>query len=228
MKRAVLLAAAVALLTLSTAAQANMLSPGATVAPDHRSVSGHILADTGFLSYTLTDSAGNTVGTGNWEAQVIADALNPFGAGRLSFVYQIRDVTTGTIGQVSVTDFATVLVDASQFTGQPPLGAGTVAALNATRSTIAADGGATVAFNFVPSMTRGQTSLARIVSTNVTKFVAGDIKLSDGNGGVSTMPGFAPQPIPEPPSLVLLGVGLALGLGGAGLRRWPQSKAVTA
>jgi hypothetical protein len=223
MKKIALFAAVGALLILSTAAQANPLPPGGAVVPDHRSVSGTILADTGFTGYTLKNNAGQTVGTGSVQEEVIADALNPFGAGDLSFVYQVH-VDTGDVGRLSATSFAGFLTDAAQFTGQPPLQAGSVAASVATRSSLAADNGATVGFNFIPAMTPGQTSLALIVSTNATRFQAGEFNLIDG--GISTTPGFAPQ-VPEPASLVLFG-GLALGLTGAGLRRWRQNKAVTA
>lgn len=226
------LAGLLAVLILAQTGHADTLDPGTSIANDSLVAAaggGTLKADTGLLSYTVKDGLGNTVGTGTVREIVVSgDTNNPLGG--LVFIYQVKD-TTGAVGKVSMTSYATWGTNASavdsstQNSNNPP---GTSAWLPSTshgslfgttpiaRTSLGADNGATVSFNYNDGVFGpGDVSQVMIVRTNATTFSAGSISVIDG--GTADMIGYAPGP--EPSSFVLMGL-TGLSFSGMGIRRW--------
>ena len=190
-----------ALLTLLIGnAQAVLLAPGGTVVPVSADAAGSLLADTGLMAFSF----GTPLVTGTVRELVVADTLNPFGSGDLTFIYQVSDAT-GDVGRLTGSSFAGWLTDVSVFTGHPPLVAGSASPITIDRTIGAGD---VVGFNFSPKLFPGDTSLALLIRTNATTFGAGSIGVIDGGG--TTLVGFAPAPEPAYAGLLLGGL---FGLG---------------
>lgn len=181
-------------------AQATFLPPGATVVPGIFPYAGPVLADTGKMAYSF----GSPLSSGTVEELVVADGLNPFGAGDLSFIYQV-DVAGGDVGRLTGSDFKGWLTDVAVSPGILPLDPGAFIPSTADRT---ADG-SVVGFNFATHLVTGQESLALIIRTNATLFGAGSIGVIDGGG--TTLVGFAPSPEPAFAGLMLGGL-FAAGL----------------
>jgi hypothetical protein len=208
MRKWILFPATLALLVMASQAQATLLPPGGFVLPvPTASYAGTVLASI-TQGYSFSTSIGTATGTVT--ELVVRDTLNPFGAGDLSFIYQVK-VSTIDVGAISGGSYTGFLTDVAQTAGPPSLPAGTVLSLLATRSTPD-----TVRFTFFPSVLPGETSFAQIIRTNATAFTTGTIGLIDSGG--ETLNGFAPTATPEPTSLVLL-ASLSLGIGCAAFRR---------
>jgi hypothetical protein len=197
----------VAVAGLSRLGMANSIVPGGINTPvPSADATGAILADTGLVSYSFLGGAG----TGTVRELVVADALNPYASGDLTFIYQVH-VGTGEAVRLSGFDYAGFLTDVSQFAAHGPLiTTGTHTAEDATRS---ADG-SVVGFEFTVSPILGlspspndttDTSVALLIRTNATMFGSGTIGVIDGGG--DTVMGFAPSAVPTP----------ATGWAGAGL-----------
>ena len=195
----------VALLPLG--ATASLIPPGGTVTPvPMADAAGPIVADTGLLPYSFGLPAGTDSGTAR--EIVVADSLNPFGAGDLTFIYQVH-VTTGEIGRVTGSDYTSFLTDVSQFSPHSPfITTGTHPADLADRSV----DGSVVGFDFLTAITPDtgttDTSLSLLIRTDAKHFTSGSIGLIDGGG--ATEPGFAPAGVPIPSAawggLALLGL----------------------
>jgi len=199
---------------LSSQGQAALLPPGSgPTAPDvFASETGTLLAtQTGSFSY----GSGLTAISGNYREQVYREA-----SGTLNFVYQFSATSgTGEVTRFTVTNFAGFTTDVGYLTSTPSgFSAGTAIPATVDRS----PSGATVGFNFSPSVTAGTTTVPLIVVTDATNFTASNVNFIDG--GVSSQPGFGPAPsVPEPASFMLLA---GMMMGGAGLayrRRKPHA-----
>lgn len=199
-------------------AQATPLAPGGTVAATFvPNPVGAILADTGLQAFSF----GSPLSTGTVREIVVEDAANPFGAGKLSFVYQVHDAT-GDVGRISGSSYAGFLPDVGVNVPLAPFfTSGTAIPITIDRSSGVGD---VVGFNFTPMITpdagSSDTSFELIVRTDASSFGTGSIGVIDGGG--QTLFGFAPTalvPTPEPVSMLLIGGGLfAL----AGLRRFSR------
>ncbi len=199
---------------LVSPASATQIGPGqSTTSLNSGDASGALLADTGLLHFSLIDGTSGTV-----RELVVADTLNPYGSGDLSFIYQVT-VNSNSPHQVehlTGADYSTWLTDVSQATPHSPLiTSGSVGAASANRSV----DGSTVSFNFT-GLTAGQGSLALIIRTNSTVFTRGTIGVIDG----AAESFFGYQPGPEPSSIVLF-AGAFIGLGVVGLRRRMKARA---
>jgi hypothetical protein len=202
-------------------AQATSLSPGdsttsfGTTGPSGSNLA--VVADTGAMSYTLTNAGGHTTGTGTFEEYVLkGDTNNSYGG--LDFVYQIT-VKTGSLSSLSLTDFsAASKIDLAQVAGPITLGDGKTTILSKGSKTAASadwtSDSTTLDFSYT-NASAGTTTYVMVIRTDRTQSTAGYVALV-GGGGVSTKMGFAPAP--EPASMVLLGCCFA-GLGGTGLWR---------
>ena len=233
MKKIVFLAAAVALLAMSTAAQAQNLSPGGNtptgVIPFVDPEAGGTIIQSVSAPFSF-GGAGGTLDQGTVKEEVIQSTrISPTnGLPELDFLYQVS-VTAGniqTLGVADYTGFTTNVSQESNVTGLTNQGSniftnGTFPTSFDSRTS----NGDTVNFNFASLLLPGQTSYVQIIQTNATSYTSGTIELIDSGVYGPTFGFFAPNP--EPSSLVLFG-GLALGLGGAGLRRWRKRKAVSA
>jgi hypothetical protein len=134
------------------------------------------------VAYSFHTAAGTATGT--VRELVVKDTLNPFGAGDLTFIYQVQ-VKTIDIGGISgASDFGTKL-DVGQTAGPPSLPTGTGTSLFANRNL----DGDTFRFTFVPDVGPGRTSFAQVVRTNSRMITTGTIGLIDGGG--TTLPGVA-------------------------------------
>ena len=203
------------LVLLCQHAIASPILPGGVVTP----------VPTEDYSGTLTNVFGNTydfangADTGTFAEIVVKDDLNPFGAGDLTFVYQVH-VSTGDIGRLTGSGYAGILTDVAQHSGHSIslLSTGTHGADLADRS----GDGVVVGFDFVPSIlpepaptdSTTDTSLALLIRTNATSIKEGKIGLID-SGGVTEFPAFAPESpaVPQPlPSAAWGGLGLLLVL----------------
>lgn len=198
---------------------ASVIPPGDSVSPvPTADAAGAIMMDTGLVPYSYLGG----VDTGTVREIVVADSSNPFGAGDLTFIYQVH-VATGDIGRLTGFDYTGFLTDVVQHSGHPPLiTTGTHAADLADRS----PDGSVVGFDFLtpispepsPTDSTTDTSQALLVRTNATSFTSGSIGLIDGGG--TTVAGFAPAPVPIPSS-AWGGLGL---LGLLAIRRTAKSK----
>jgi hypothetical protein len=211
-------------------AQADLLgtvpaAPGDTVFPGLVAAGtdpGTLLAS---LSAPFTSTLGTTAGT-------LVSAVFEESGGTLDFYYQVTNNLTapncGSAGQpacdpisretdTSFTGFTTALgfrVDGSTLPGGIFID-GAVAPVTGDRNSV----GDVVGFSFQPpdsaKIQPGQTSNVLVISTDATRFTAGNASVIDG--GVTTVasfePAVGPSKIPEPASIILLGGGL-LALGG--------------
>jgi hypothetical protein len=213
--------AVVGVMAAAPSANATLLAPGVTVGPpisaDANPLAATILANTGVQAYSVTGVDGSTlVGTG--QAWVVTGfAGNPFGAGFLTFVYQVT-LTSGTtatgaeqtLERVTASSMGTFSTDVANSAVLTQISAAT-----ADRTA----NGTVVGFNFIPPGTAipiGGTSALLIINTNAPLFVPGTLTVQDGL--TANMRGFSPTLTPEPSSLAIAGLG-ALGFVGYGLRR---------
>lgn len=207
---ALLIAGAVA-----TPSFATSLSPGGMVSPlPVVSGSGDIIASTGAIAFSFgsVPDAGTVqeVVSNNWSG-------NPFGAGDLSFFYQIT-VTSGNIVNLTSGSYAIpgLLLDVSQADETiPGFPTPTTAAVNASLTS----NSTTLGFGFAQpnGLTPGDTSYVLIINTNMTNYQPGVFSLQDDE--TQNFNGFIPAATPEPGSLALLGTGL-LGVAGVARRKF--------
>lgn len=175
---------------------------------------GTLLADM-VSPFTYTTTAGTNMGT-------IESAVYLEG-GTLDFYYQVvnsassataiaRETDTNFAGFTTSTGFR---IDGSTLTGTT-FQDGTVPPVTADSNT----NGSVIGFSFQPpdsaKIAPGLASNVFVISTNATRFTAGNASVIDG--GTATVASFQPaSAVPEPASLVLSGLGL---IALAGFRRF--------
>ena len=194
----------------ATPSFATSLAPGSIVVPATvPNNSFTTLANTGAISFSFGGDTGQVQElVGNW-------ASNPFGAGDITFAYEI-EVTGGNITNLTTESFAIpgISLDVQQV--DAPI-SGFPAPTTAAASASLTSDGKTVGFGFTPpnGLVAGDTSFVLLINTNLTNFEPGVFSLQDGQ--TQNFNGFVPSAVPEPSTLSLLGTGL-LAVG-AGLRR---------
>jgi hypothetical protein len=154
--------------------------------------------------------------TGDLDATFWAAVYRDTVTGFLDFYYQVRNDTSSTtiahretefnFGGFTTDVYATV-------GGFGIFGVGVEAPTDADRS---GGTGATVGFEFQTqpppgsgTLNPGELSYVKIIRTNATEYTTGVSNLI--NGGVAEVATFAPTVIPEPATLLLVGLGLAAG-----------------
>jgi hypothetical protein len=210
--------ALLAFVVFSGPAKAVLLPPGSPpTAPDgFTPLPGATqLATTGPQAFVTTIGTA----TGFITASVFSDPTNTFGAGDLTFVYQISNNASSTDALIrgTATNFTGFMTDVGYTLtgGSIPGGAfvnGTVIPGTVDRLQPSGD---TVGFNFLAApIGPGMTTVALIIQTNATRFTSGNFSVIDG--GVATVAAFSPT-LPDGGSAVaLLGIALA---GLEGVRR---------
>ena len=219
-----------ALALVCSSAQANVLTPGTTVAPDAYAnltlaPGSMLIADTGVEP--LVPLLGGLTGT--FREQVIQEsaAANPLGG--YTFVYQISD-TTVDIGRLSSGGWTNANSPLDVGTATMDTGGATLLGSPGTVNAVSADwtlNKATVGWNFGgASGTIGPGEFSYLLAVRTSNKTVAPVTLSVNDGGAAAaVAGFAPGPVnpsvPEPSTMALAGLG-ALGLIGYGLRRKSQ------
>ncbi len=197
---------AVAAMLAPAALEAASIAPGSVLIPatSEAEPSGGLIVATLSTPFSVPGAFSGTL----YSDVIAGDASNPLGG--LTFVYRVaNDGVSGpnSIGRLSVDDFLGVLTDASY---NPSAG---VAPASIDRNV----SGDVIGFNFLPTpidplagfLAPGGSSARLIVQTNSPAYKGGLASLIDG--GVISVPTFAPAAVPEPGTGVLAALSL-LGL----------------
>ena len=196
---------ATTLLLGPSTAQATVLVPGGTVAPELLTgPAGTLLAAASNLPFDTGDVMGTLT------AAVVRNAM-----GTLDFYYQITNDLASIDSLSRNTNSAFALLGGpvfatSVFFREDTGGLAEFSNGDAGAAPLTADRGMTarvVGFNFLslPGATGidpGETSRILVIRTNATIFIPGISSVIDG--GVDSVDAFAPSSVPEPASLVLL------------------------
>jgi hypothetical protein len=205
----------------STAASAAVLPPGSGGSlPDIFPACPGCTAIEAITGGPTTTSFNGVVLTVDIATVVYSDPSNPFGAGKLDFIYQFTNESSSTasISHVTARNFAGFMTDV----GYTAMGAtfgnfgdffvnGSVAPRLVDRNTAS-----TVGFEF--AVPPGEAPNALIIQTDATQFTFGEMKMFFDDGGAMTIGAFGPAvtpAVPEPATLSLF----ALGLVGFAIRR---------
>ncbi len=202
-------------------ARATLLAPGTTVVPDAAPLGPvTLLATTGAQAFSFLTGTGSDSGT--FTASVYRDLTT----GGIDITYQVTNSATSltSLQSVSGADFAPLGASSSVTTDVSATGPG-VAPTNAFRGGL--NGGKVVRFSFTGStaaeIAPGQSSQLLIVRTNGTSFTTGTAGIADG--GATTVLGYSPLlSVPEPGSVVLMGMGVTALAGLAFRRRMLNAK----
>jgi len=199
---------AIAMLLSLSSASATVLPPGLSGPPDFFTPipGGTLLASSNSGTVTST----NGLITFDVVTAVYSDPTNVFGAGDLSFVYQVMNSANSVdgISRLTAINFTGFLTDVGVTTMGASIPGGLfVNGLSQLPQTVDRSiGGDTIGFNYpIPfNILPGQTSLAMIIETNATAFKPGFFNIIDG--GVSTVNAFAPTTpaVPESGSTAIL------------------------
>lgn len=183
----------------ATLANATPLNPGDTV------TSISTLND----SMTLLASLVSPFASGDISG-VVTSAVYQNSGGTLDFLVQVSvDPNSDPLHRVTLFNYLGPQITTDVNVRTTPIGpfvAGTNLASDATRST----NGKVVGFDYVAGvndLNPGTTSTIMDLRTNATTFTEGNVGLIDGI--TANAPGFAPQAVPEPASLAILGLGIA-------------------
>jgi hypothetical protein len=199
------------LVVSSPSARADSIVLGQTIpGPSNAVFSG------GTLLASVTTPASTAAFSGTATSAVVSNA-----GGTLDFYFQLASNASSidSINRLSGFNFDKYTTDVFNITNGSAIGSlfvnGTIDSLTADRSA----NGSTVGFNYGSLFLPGTTSLVLEIRTNATSFTVGNLAISAGvNGNASSFqPSGVPLAVPEPASLLLLGIGLTVVA--AGIRR---------
>jgi hypothetical protein len=198
-------------------AKALILPPGGSGPPDD--LTGDLAGATELAFHVAEPFVTNTgLTSGTVTTSVFSDPLNTFGAGDLTFVYQVHNsaASMDSIGRVTAINFTGFMTDVG-FT----LAGGAIPGghyVDGSKTPVLVDRsifGDTVGFNFAAlDFSPGTTSLTLIIETNATQFAPGVFNIIDG--GVASVDAFEPTVPDGGTTVALLGIALA---GLEGVRR---------
>ena len=212
-------AALTATLILSAAANATVLPPGSGEQPPDVFAGCPgctLLGTSGGPGFVVTANINGSVLTMNFVSAVYSDPSNPFGAGKLDFMYQFTNESSSTTGVAHVAEFAFA-----------PIRGGLETDVGYTATGATLPGGVFVNGNVAPGLVDrttdnafefdfavgpvdpGKASTVLIIQTNTRNTGLGQFNVDPVNGigfGILGIP--APLGLPEPATLALFGFGL--------------------
>ena len=153
----------------------------------------------GILSYTFTGAGGTDSGT--WWEGVESDPTNIYGAGDLSFLFQVTSNSSSGdyLASVAVASFAGFKTNV----GHIPVATGAIPT-SASRS-----GGTGSTITWTINVAPGATSDIMVVQTNAQAWKAGSLGIAD-SGQTGAMPAYAPAVPDGGMTVMLLGGALVL------------------
>lgn len=172
-----------------------------------------VLADTGVLSFSVTNGLNQTVDTGSYQVIALSDPENTFCAGCVDILAQIYVASgSGDIYTISLGNFKGFQTDVAYEPGywltELALATGFNTETLATSVARSSDG-STVNYIYDP-IPVGNDSELMVVETDGTSYAPGTIQLIDN--GTFNGSGYGPA-VPEPMTASLLGFGLLSLLG---------------
>ena len=186
-----------ALLGLAPASRAALLPPGGFLGPAPTGEPNDLGPGSAVVGTTTTPFSSAGFFTGSLTTTVYTDTTNPFGAGKLTFVYQVTNNagSNNPLTRLSVDSYAGFQTDASYISpgGWAP-------------GSIDRPSAAVVGFNFgvggPGALPANTTSAQLVVQTDATTFGPAAVQVL-GGGQANDIASYAPA-VPEPASLGLI------------------------